>query len=139
MPFTDLRELAEVRIRVIDATTAQPSGGDPKSVTGVFDSPPPSTHVIADVPAVTLRQHPDWVKVATTIGLPVKHGCFEVYRTADSRYRWRLRRTNGEVVAESTAAYQTREACEAEIGWVRANAGAIELSASDAAPGPCGS
>jgi uncharacterized protein YegP (UPF0339 family) len=141
VPFTDVRELAELRIRVIDATTAQPSGGDPKSVTGIFDSPPPSMHVIADVPAATLRHHPDWVKVAETIGLPVRPGCFEVYRAADGRYRWRLRRANGDVVAESAAAYPTREGCDADIGWVRANAEAIDVTGADSGSGsgPCGS
>jgi uncharacterized protein YegP (UPF0339 family) len=140
VPYTDVRELAEVRIRVIDGTTAaqQPSGGDPKAVAAVFDDPPASMHVVADVLAASLRRHPDWGKVAVAIGLPTTHGCFQIQRGADGRFRWRLRRANGDLVAESASDYPTREACEADIAWLKANACDLDILASEGDPGSCG-
>jgi uncharacterized protein YegP (UPF0339 family) len=139
VPYTDVRELAEVRIRVIDATTAaqQPAGDDPKSVAAVFDDPPASMHVVADVPAASLRRHPDWGKVAEAIGLPIARGCFQIQRGPDGRFRWRLRRADGDLVAESARPFPTREACEADIAWIKTNASDLDISAADVDPGAC--
>src|SRR5262249_43932253 len=76
VPFTDLRELTDVRIRVIDFSKAGAFAGDPSSVAKLFDSPPDSSPIVADINAASLRKHPDWLKVATALGLPARAGCF---------------------------------------------------------------
>ena len=44
---------------------------------------------------------------------------FELYRDAIGHWRWRLRATNGEVVADSAEGYARRADCEHGIALVR--------------------
>jgi uncharacterized protein YegP (UPF0339 family) len=137
VPFTDVRELADIRIRLIDASTSQTTAGDPALVEGLFDRPRESMVVVGDIGAASLRQHPDWLKVAARLGLPAVPGCIEIYLDAEKRYRWRICRASGDVLAESAKAYETREACEADVAWMRAHAGSLEVCAADTTGRTC--
>lgn len=44
---------------------------------------------------------------------------FELYEDASRSWRWRLRDTNGKIVADSAEGYSSREAAEAGIRNVR--------------------
>jgi uncharacterized protein YegP (UPF0339 family) len=138
VPFTDVRELSDVRIRVIDTSKAGSFAGDPASVAAFFDSPPEPSPIVGDIGATALRKHPDWLKVATALALPAKAGCLEIYLDHEGRYRWRLRRASGEIVADGAGPFLTREACEADIAWVRAHAASIEVLGLDSNGGTSG-
>ena len=46
---------------------------------------------------------------------------FEMYKGHDGDWRWRLRTTNGNVVADSAEGYRHREDCERGIAIVKAS------------------
>jgi len=121
VPFDDLRQLAEVRIRVLDASNAGLGATEPVGVAALFDSPPDSVRVIGDVDTASLRKHPDWLKVAAAL-VPADPGRFEIYLDRAGEYRWRFRRASGECVADSGQGYASREACENDVRWVRSHA-----------------
>lgn len=56
---------------------------------------------------------------------------FELYRQADGDWRWRLRATNGNVVADSAEGYRRREDCERGVALVKSSADAptVDMSA----------
>ncbi len=138
VPFTDVRELSDIHIRVIDASTSRDAVGDPAFVAELFDRPPDSMQIVGTVTAVSLLQHPDWLKVAPELGLSAVAGCIEIYIDPEKRYRWRIRRVSGEVVAEGARAHGTREACDADVAWVRAHVASLEVLASDSSGDRCG-
>jgi hypothetical protein len=137
VPFTDVRELADVRIRLIDASRSPETAGDPAFVEGLFDRPRESMTVVGDIGAASLKQHPDWLKVAAQLGLPAVAGCIEIYLDAEKRYRWRVCRASGDVLAEGTRAHTTREACEADVAWMRAHVASLDVCASDTTGRTC--
>ena len=51
---------------------------------------------------------------------------FEVYKDRSGKYRWRLRATNGEIIASSEA-YSSKAACEGGIGAVKREAGKAKV------------
>jgi uncharacterized protein YegP (UPF0339 family) len=56
---------------------------------------------------------------------------FELHKDGAGEWRWRLRTTNGNVVADSAEGYRRREDCERGIDIVRsaANAPVVDMSA----------
>lgn len=51
---------------------------------------------------------------------------FEVYRDRAGKYRWRLRATNGEIIASSEG-YSSKAACEGGIAAVKRVAGKARI------------
>jgi uncharacterized protein YegP (UPF0339 family) len=47
---------------------------------------------------------------------------FELYRDSGGEWRWRLRVTNGNVIADSAEGYARREDCEHGIALVKGSA-----------------
>lgn len=47
---------------------------------------------------------------------------FELYRDASGEWRWRLRTTNGDVIADSAEGYSRRTDCEHGIALVKGSA-----------------
>ena len=47
---------------------------------------------------------------------------FEIYRDAKNEWRWRLKASNGEVIADSAEGYKNRKDCEHGISLVKAEA-----------------
>lgn|SRR5262245_35244654 len=137
VPFSDLRQLTDVRIRVIDASKSRGSASDPGGVAALFDSPPDSMSLVADLDVESLKKHRDWLKVGTTLGVPAEAGHFEVYADRDGRYCWRLRRASGDIVADSGRGFPSREACEADVQWVRTYAASLRIVALDVPGGRC--
>ena len=62
---------------------------------------------------------------------------FEMYKGHDGQWRWRLRTTNGNVVADSAEGYEHRGDCERGIAIVRSSQDApiVDMSAKIAGPG----
>lgn len=65
---------------------------------------------------------------------------FEIYKDATGDWRWRLRTTNGNTVADSAEGYRHREDCERGIAIVKGSAEApiVDMSlkiAGSSAPG----
>lgn len=65
---------------------------------------------------------------------------FEIYKDHGGGWRWRLRVTNGNVVADSAESYERRHDCERGIELVKASGAApvVDMSAktADAASRP---
>ncbi len=107
------------------------------AVAALFDSTPESMPIIADFDGASMRKHPDWLKVATALGIPAEAGRFEIYVDRAGKYRWQLRRASGEIVADSDQEYATREACEADIQWIRTYVASIDIVGLDMSGGQC--
>lgn len=137
IPFDDERELTEVRVRIVDATPAKVAPTDHRGVLHLFDKPPVQAIVLTDIGIDVLRKHLDFVKVAKTLGWIVHPGSFEVFTDRDGGFRWRLRRMDDAVMAESAQAFATRAACEEDIRWVKANAAASPITSHDLPGGGC--
>lgn len=60
---------------------------------------------------------------------------FEIHKDATGDWRWRLRTTNGNIVADSAEGYRHREDCERGIAIVKASAEApvVDMSLKIAA------
>jgi uncharacterized protein YegP (UPF0339 family) len=50
---------------------------------------------------------------------PKSKSHFEVYEDAKKQYRWRLKASNGQVVASSAEGYKTKSDCESAVEMVR--------------------
>ena len=61
---------------------------------------------------------------------------FELYRDHKAEWRWRLRATNGNVIADCGEGYSRREDCEHGIALVKsaATAAIVDMSAKIADP-----
>lgn len=53
---------------------------------------------------------------------------FEVYEDKGKEYRWRLKASNGQVVAASSGAYESKADCEAAIESIKKGAPKAEVS-----------
>jgi uncharacterized protein YegP (UPF0339 family) len=137
VPFDDERELIEMRIRVLDATRAGVAPVEHEPVSCLFDTPPQAATMIVDFGIDVLRRHLDFVEVAKCLGWIVNPGTFEICADPAGGFRWRLRRIDGAVMAESARAYPTRAACEEDVRWVKANAAASPIASHDLPGGSC--
>jgi hypothetical protein len=52
---------------------------------------------------------------------------FEIYKDASSKFRWRLKAPNNEVIAVSEA-YESKEGCKNGIQSVKTNANKAEIT-----------
>ncbi len=52
---------------------------------------------------------------------------FEIFRTADNSYGWRLRADNGETIAYSGDQYVTKEAVQRAIDAIKRDAGVASV------------
>jgi uncharacterized protein YegP (UPF0339 family) len=110
----------EIAIRLSDLTKVTRRPTDPDALEGLLERPPRAARLVAEVTAAQLAEHPDWA----TLGLPgvppiPPTGEFEIYVDRAGRYRWRLRRPDGKIVADSGQGYRDREECESDLRWIR--------------------
>ena len=127
VPFTNLSELDDVRIRVIDTGKSGRGVFDVASVSALFDKPGEGTAVVADINAATLFKHPDWSKVVAQETTAA--GVFEIYALESGQFGWRLRRA-GEIIAEASRPFATRQACVEEIKWIQTHAESLRVVGS---------
>ena len=133
VPFSTASELNGIRIRLTDLTgVAAPTTA--AALAHLIEEPSAAMRAVHEITAAQLKASPDWTAVAVAIGIPHDAGRFEVYRDKAARYRWRLRRGDGDIVADSGQGYLTRGECEADLAWVRAHAATVPVHALDARP-----
>lgn len=137
VPFSDLTELSDLRIRLVDASNAKAPAADALAAAPMFQGEVEGARLLGEVDVADLQKHPDWPKVADTLGVAAETGRFEVYVDTAGEYRWRLRRPDGQIVADSGEGYRKRQECEADLRWVRGNAATANVIALDA-PGSAG-
>jgi len=53
---------------------------------------------------------------------------FEIYKDAAGKFRWRLKAPNGEIIASSGEAYESRDSCKNGIQSVKTNAPKAEIA-----------
>ena len=53
---------------------------------------------------------------------------FEIYKDAAGKFRWRLKAPNGQIIASSGEAYESRDACKNGIQSVKTNAPKAEIA-----------
>lgn len=131
VPFTNVADLAAVRVRVLDATGAGIGALDRAELAGIFDEPPKRMRAIHEIGSAELRANPDWAAVAARLGMRVPAGRFEIFTDREGRYRWHLRRGDGAIVAVSGQGFTRRADLEAELAWVRAEAGGVPVESLD--------
>ena len=129
IPFDTANDLLSARVRVADVSEAIRTIHDP-----VVLATRAEAKKIGVITAKELTSHPDWVRVTTEVGLPKPVGRFEIYRDKAGEFRWRLRRPDGAIVADSGEGYADRAKCEEDVRWVRANAGKAGVAGLDVTP-----
>lgn len=126
IPFREAIELAAVRIRVAAVDDA-PAGPDPMRLARAFDEPTAGLRPLGTIAAPDLEGHPDWVRVAESLGFRALPGCFEIHAGDDGRFSWILRGRDGRVMARGPVEHERREDCEQELRWVRERAAACHV------------
>lgn len=53
---------------------------------------------------------------------------FEIFKDAAGKFRWRLKAPNGEIIASSGEAYESKDSCKNGIQSVKANATKAEIA-----------
>lgn len=53
---------------------------------------------------------------------------FEIFKDAAGKFRWRLKAPNGEIIASSGEAYESKDSCNNGIQSVKANATKAEIA-----------
>lgn len=120
VPLPADRAVSDVRIRIADFGSVRSRPTDPTALAELFDSKIRGLRLVASIGMPELAVHPEWEAIATALGFPaVTTGGFEIYVDRAGRYRWRLRRPDGLIVADSGQGYRKRSACEADLLWIR--------------------
>jgi uncharacterized protein len=134
VPFANATELSGLSIRIADATNVGPGPMDATQLAELMDAPPAKLGAVRTIGLAELQAVPDWSAVAVALGTPTQAGAFELYTDRAGRFRWRLRRSGGDIVAVSGEGFTTRAECEAELAWVRANAAHVAVTPLDVTP-----
>jgi len=53
---------------------------------------------------------------------------FEIYKDASGKFRWRLKAPNGEIIASSGEAFESKDGCKGGILSVKTNAPKAEIA-----------
>jgi uncharacterized protein YegP (UPF0339 family) len=120
----------DIAITVVDLSKVVRRPVEPGLVQQLLDDPPRSARRVAIITTAELAAHPDW----SSLGLPggtSTAGTFEIYVDKAGKYRWRLRRPDGQIVADSGQGYARRVDCEGDLRWIRDNAGRVPIRSTD--------
>lgn len=134
IPFVSVVDLAHLGVRIVDRKTAGLTASDVGTIAKWFDAHADVAKVGWQLGRAELQSAPAWAQVAGRLGLAKVTGRFEIYVDAAKRFRWRLRRPDGEIVADSGEGYATRDACEADLRWIRGNAASATIVSLDIEP-----
>jgi uncharacterized protein YegP (UPF0339 family) len=112
--------IGDAEIRILDISKVRGRPIDAPVLAERLESRKSLGRLVAKVTNAALAAHPAWAAIAavpvTTIGAD---GVFEIYLDRAKKYRWRLRRPDGEIVADGGQGYAERAACEADLRWIR--------------------
>lgn len=131
VPFGSLTELSRVRVVVADLSASPVGSADAAELARLVEQRQPGRGVVQEFGLAEIRATRSWPEVAAALGLPAETGSFEVFVDRAGRYRWRLRRPTGEIVAVAGQGFPTRAECESELGWVRQNAALAPVTSRD--------
>lgn len=131
VPFGPAAELGSLRVRVADVERVTLPRLDAETLLDLLDHPVTDMDPVLTLGLADLQRTTDWVQVARDLGLPARPGSFEIYVDTVGEFRWRLRRPDGEVVADSGEGYRARAECEADLQWLRANAAVVPVVSTD--------
>lgn len=134
VPFATATELSGLQIRIVDATAVAPGPLSASQLAELVDAPPAKVGAVRTIGLADLQAIPDWSAVAVALGTPTQAGAFELFMDRAGRFRWRLRRPGGDIVAVSGEGFGTRAQCEAELAWVRANSAHVAVTPLDVTP-----
>jgi uncharacterized protein YegP (UPF0339 family) len=131
VPFTDVQQLSDLRIRMIDTSKVKFENTMATNILNIIDESPRSMQILGEIDFTTLVTNKDWPEVARHLGIQSEPGRFEIFRDRQRKYRWRLRRPDGEIVASSNQGFSDRDACEADIRWILTNAASTQVVSLD--------
>ncbi|WP_198157537.1 YegP family protein [Methylobacterium nodulans] len=122
VPLSTGPVINDISVRIADLGKVRNRPTDYKALVELFDVKVRGFRLVASVGAPDLAMHPDWDAVATLVGIAaVTTGGFEIYVDRAGQYRWRLRRPDGQIVADSGQGYRDRAACEFDLRWIRSS------------------
>jgi uncharacterized protein YegP (UPF0339 family) len=121
---------ANIAITIVDLSKVARRPVEPELVQKLLDAPPKSVRRVAVITTVDLAAHPDWASLGLPGGTSTA-GSFEIYVDKAGKYRWRLRRPDGQIVADSGQGYARRADCENDLRWIRQNAGTVPIRSTD--------
>ncbi len=127
VPFSSVEVLRSLVIQTVPMTNVQLPTRSTAAYRALFRDPPAQMRPLYEITAEDIQRHRDWPKVAKKLGLDVPAGRFEIYIDRKKEYRWRLRRSDGEIMADSGEGYNTREQCEEDLRWVRRHAAEVPI------------
>ena len=112
----------EIAINVADLSKVRTRPTDLEGVQELLNAAPRSMRTMGRITTQQLLAHPDWA----TVGLPgtpnsLPSGQYEIYLDRTKKFRWRLRRPDGQIVADSGQGYRNRADCEADLRWIKQN------------------
>lgn len=135
VPFGRGAALHQVGIRVASLARLKTRSTDPLVVARYFEEPTRGVREFRALALADLVSHPDWERVAPAVGVaPETRAAFEIYVDSRGRYRWRLRRPDGRIVAASAQAYGDRGSCERDLRWIRHFGLSAEVRSLDVRP-----
>lgn len=110
----------EIAINVANLSKVRSRPTDPEGLGKLLKAAPRNMRSLGRITTQQLIAHPDWA----TVGLPgspdsLPSGQYEIYRDRTKKFRWRLRRPDGQIVADSGQGYRNRQDCEADLRWIK--------------------
>lgn len=125
IPFTSIDDLLslQVRVAVVNNFLEQ---YDYDHLVRFFEKPPAKA-AVRSFSIEDLRAHPHWGVLFGDVDVRAQAGRFEIYVDKAKEYRWRLRRPDGEIVADSGEGYKTQRECENDLQWIRGNASKVPV------------
>ena len=127
VPFIQPENLRTVIIRIADLTNQKIEKFDYHHLSKFIENNLSHKHILHEITSTDLQVHSDWPKIAVNLGLHFEAGKFEIYKDKANLFRWRMRRPNGEIVAESGQGFRTMEQCQKDLQWIKANAGSLPV------------
>ena len=109
----------EIAIRIVDLSKLTKRPIDPPHVQQLLEVPPNALREVAVITKPDLAAHADWSALGFPGGTAVAG--FEIYLDRAGRYRWRLRRPDGQIVADGGQSYRLRADCESDLRWIKQN------------------
>jgi uncharacterized protein YegP (UPF0339 family) len=120
IPIEEEGLAGEITINVTDLSKVRLRPTRLEEVQSLLDATPRSLRPIGRITTQQLMAHPDWAALDLP-GTAQTHpsGHYEIYTDGSKKFRWRLRRPDGRIIAESGQAYPNRADCEADLRWVK--------------------
>lgn len=128
VPFDGLLELGGLAVEIVDTSNLRLGEVTIASADRLFESPPSRMRKIRSIGIEAVRAHRDWPPIAAALGIPEPAGRFEIYVDRAGRHRWRLRRPDGQIVADGGQGYDSLTDLEVDLRWIRRHAAEVPIT-----------